>query len=565
MTQPLRKSVLDSWHRSVTWSVDSGILGADYLEDFPRDMRLLEAAEAVLAPIVRRFDALGIAFILADASGRIIQRWTSERRLIKELETVNASVGHTYAEDVVGTNAIGTVIELGQTLRLDAQEHYAEAFHGFSCIGVPLRDPVTRRLRGVLDVTARADHESQLITLVAEQVAEKIVMHLQEGADSHERVLFQHFTRERHRASGIAAIGPRTLIADPRAARLLSDLSSTELWHFAGNVLGSTEPQQRSFTGSDGQSLDARAVTVADGDEPVGVLVRLQETLPPVSLDQGRKTPAGSSYACEHLVGRSAGFLASVARARKVFEEGPVAIRGERGSGRQALAADLYHHSGMRDVRFLNGETSFGGASGDWMKTLDVPRDTISGALVFRNADLVPRQALEDVARFLGSMVSSGWRIVLTVGPDADPGAEVLTGICAELVDIPDLESREGDIELLTNAFALPKRVSSETHLLLRRMVWARNIAQLRNVVETLCRSTEGMLITPDCFPPELLENATRRRLSRLERLELRAILQAMAECGGNRQEAADLLGVSRSTLYRKLRDAGINTDHSAI
>ena len=280
-TQPLRKSVLDSWQRSVSWSVDSKTLAVDFLEDFPRDARLLDAAESVLAPIISRFDALGIAFILADATGRIMQRWASGYGLIKELETVHASAGHTYAEDVVGTNAIGTVIELGQTLRLDAQEHFTEAFHGFSCIGVPLRDPVTQRLRGVLDVTARADHNGQLITLVAEQVAEKIAMRLQEGVDNQDHVLLQHFSRERHRASGIAAIGPRTLMADPRAARLLSMLSSAELWHFAGTAMRSKQPLQRAFAGPEGQALETRAAMVTDGNEPIGVLIRLQETALP--------------------------------------------------------------------------------------------------------------------------------------------------------------------------------------------------------------------------------------------------------------------------------------------
>jgi transcriptional regulator of acetoin/glycerol metabolism len=52
---------------------------------------------------------------------------------------------------------------------------------------------------------------------------------------------------------------------------------------------------------------------------------------------------------------------------------------------------------------------------------------------------------------------------------------------------------------------------------------------------------------------------------SGLQRLEAEAIARALAGCGGNKREAARALGISRSTLYRKLRAYGLDLERRAF
>jgi DNA-binding NtrC family response regulator len=54
---------------------------------------------------------------------------------------------------------------------------------------------------------------------------------------------------------------------------------------------------------------------------------------------------------------------------------------------------------------------------------------------------------------------------------------------------------------------------------------------------------------------------ATGRRLSELERAEVKTILQAMQKADGNKHKAAEALGIARSTLYRKIRSLSIDLD----
>jgi transcriptional regulator of acetoin/glycerol metabolism len=65
-------------------------------------------------------------------------------------------------------------------------------------------------------------------------------------------------------------------------------------------------------------------------------------------------------------------------------------------------------------------------------------------------------------------------------------------------------------------------------------------------------------------LPTELL-HSSRRMLSHLERLELEAIITAMRKAGGDKTLAAANLGLSRSTLYRKLREFHIDLDRTAF
>jgi transcriptional regulator of acetoin/glycerol metabolism len=62
--------------------------------------------------------------------------------------------------------------------------------------------------------------------------------------------------------------------------------------------------------------------------------------------------------------------------------------------------------------------------------------------------------------------------------------------------------------------------------------------------------------------PADVRRAAPRRPLTRFEQAEMHAVLDALTETNGNKRDAAALLGISRSTLYRKLQQAGVELDN---
>jgi two-component system response regulator HydG len=134
---------------------------------------------------------------------------------------------------------------------------------------------------------------------------------------------------------------------------------------------------------------------------------------------------------------------------------------------------------------------------------------------------------------------------------------------------IPALRERREDLPLLVDHFvrtsALAKKrgvgVSDAAMRVMQRYPWPGNVRELRNVIERaliLCDSGE---IEPEHLPlnvrheqaaPHALEDGSRPTLEEMERAY---ILQVVEECRGHRHQAADILGISERSLYRKLKE----------
>ncbi len=114
-----------------------------------------------------------------------------------------------------------------------------------------------------------------------------------------------------------------------------------------------------------------------------------------------------------------------------------------------------------------------------------------------------------------------------------------------------------GDAEV--PAHRLVESLTADVHARLLAYPWPGNVRELRNVIEYAFAIGEGPTITADELPPELRGEAPRRS-ARLQDLspqdEDRArIIEALRSAGGLKSRAAELLGISRTTLWRKMRE----------
>jgi len=89
---------------------------------------------------------------------------------------------------------------------------------------------------------------------------------------------------------------------------------------------------------------------------------------------------------------------------------------------------------------------------------------------------------------------------------------------------------------------------------------WPGNVRELQNVVEHAVILAKGDMITEIDLPQSLKETFPRTHadIASLKDTEKNLILKVLKEAGGNKYQAAKKLGITRSTLYGKLRRYGI-------
>jgi two-component system, NtrC family, nitrogen regulation response regulator NtrX len=146
---------------------------------------------------------------------------------------------------------------------------------------------------------------------------------------------------------------------------------------------------------------------------------------------------------------------------------------------------------------------------------------------------------------------------------------------------VPPLRERVEDIPLLavhfvehySRHYGSPKRLGPETLALLQRQRWPGNVRELKNMMERLVILVQGDDITPQDLPPTLHGGIDSRPAEPTpdfdslkegrEHFEREFILRKLREAGGNVVRAAELLGLERSNLYRKMRAYGIRGGES--
>ena len=92
---------------------------------------------------------------------------------------------------------------------------------------------------------------------------------------------------------------------------------------------------------------------------------------------------------------------------------------------------------------------------------------------------------------------------------------------------------------------------------LLVRSTWPGNVEQLGQVIRRIVQRRRVGAIMPRDLPPECW-TVSRRLLSPLEAMERDAIVQSLLDTDGNKAKAAESLGMSRATIYRKIHEYGI-------
>ncbi|WP_232756646.1 sigma-54-dependent Fis family transcriptional regulator [Thauera phenolivorans] len=598
-----------SWARSqdaglspVGRNLDAERLSASHLRHaLDRHQDFIAHAQPVMEYLYAQVEASHSMVILADDRGLLVHAM-GDADFLGKAERVALAAGASWHEQQRGTNAIGTALAERVPVEIHGAEHFLERNSFLTCAAAPILDP-GGRLLGVLDISG--DHRSQhphthgLVRTAARMIENGLIR------GRHRRDTLVHLHRQ---AEGLGSVAEGLLALSEDGWIIGANQAALAMLGLDTPDLGATPLAW---------VLAARLEDLADwgrrrGPQPMRVNTRRGEPLF-VQIDAGKASipapacvrPGEPQDALAALDTGDARLKAVLEKARKVAGKAiPVLIHGESGAGKELLAQAI-HRSGPRrqaplvavncaalPENLIEAEL-FGYAPGAFT---GAHKDGNPGRLREADGGTLFLDEIGDMplalqCRLLRALQD---REVTPLG-GGKPVAVDFALICAThrcLRDEVEAGRFRADLYYRLNGLTLslpPLRERSDFAALIDRLMremapgrtlsvapavarafaayaWPGNLRQLANALRTASalldegEETIDWEHLPDDLAAELRSPRTvmaDAAPDKLRELSLLAIRRAIEAAGGNLSEAARRLGISRNTLYRKLKQIG--------
>ncbi|MFI6856619.1 SpoIIE family protein phosphatase [Streptomyces sp. NPDC050416] len=189
----VRTSILNSWRRSRSLGLSPDQTDLPYREDFDPGGRIVRAAVPVLDRLQDAFSGSQVNISVADANGTVLLRRFGDPAMARNLPAIQRVPGFVFAEQVAGTNGIGLALAERQLIRVYGAEHFAERSQGSACVAMPVRDPLSGRIEGVLCFGYPRSFEQPALGAAIRRAAENIERRLLGQSSAHERALLRTY------------------------------------------------------------------------------------------------------------------------------------------------------------------------------------------------------------------------------------------------------------------------------------------------------------------------------------------------------------------------------------
>jgi transcriptional regulator of acetoin/glycerol metabolism len=565
-TGAVRDAILASWWRSRRWNVAPDHVRMQYRHDTDLDTPLARSAMPVLRNLLEHLDGQPISVILTDAKGLVLTRLTADKALEQRLERVQLAPGFSYAEEFVGTNGIGTALEGGRPTHVFGHEHYAENLESLACAAVPIQDPISGKTVGAVDLTCWRKDAGQLLIALAKTTSDQIRQALLMDGGEREYRLLQAYLKACRRSNGIVlALNGDVVMSNDQAQLVLEPVDRSALLQHAADALAAGETGAVSVELPSGGSARLRCRPVSADDRGAGAVAHVQLVDPESSATAVR--PARSPrIVLPGLVGSGSLWVRACQQVDAAHESGEwFVVDGEPGVGKLSVVRGVHHRRSpavgfhVLDTRDADAPT--------WLDAVARELAGSRGTLVLRHVDELSGEPLRGLTAVLAQARESGptARVVATsTARTPDPDLSALLAHFPRSLTVPPLHHHVEDLHELV-PFLLGRlqdnglTCSSGAMQILIRFTWPGNVAQLVRVLRRVVRTRRSGVVEPDDLPPEC-RTVTRRVLSPIEALERDAIVRSLIDSNGNKAVAAQGLGISRATIYRKIHDYGIVT-----
>lgn len=534
--------------------------------------------------------------MLADDQGRLLQSW-GDQRFIEPRQAAGFVAGASWLERYTGTNAIGTALSCGQAVHIQHDEHFLKANRFMTGSASPIFDE-QRRMIAVLDVSSDSylppAHTLGMVKMMSQSVENRLILKL--FSDQYHLLSFNTSLDNLDSPwAGLVVFDEQGHVVS--ANRRADNLLGQPLTYGAIEQLFDV-PLQQLLNQPDGQPFSLRT----SSHYRFHARVRRPVRPAPIQPRDFRPQVAQSTPQEPHLHALSMGDLRmdkAIRQAERLLEKDiPILIQGETGAGKEVFVKALHHASSRASQPFIAVNCAaipaelveselFGYEKGAFTGAsqkghIGLIRKAHKGTLFLDEIGDMPlrvqarllRVLQERCVQPLGSselhpvdvrLVSATNR---PLRQDVDSGqfrADLYYRISGLNLELPPLRERSDKQALFQKLWEQHREphqragISREVLELFQHHPWPGNLRQLSSVLQVALAMADDQPIRAEHLPDDFfLDLPTDTHQPAHPEPESEDLASQYQACGGNISYLARHLGLSRNTLYKRLREQGV-------
>jgi DNA-binding CsgD family transcriptional regulator len=176
-----REATIESWRRAAALGLRPDRLAPRCDDELGAESTLERLATAVLDDLADDLAGTDVSVVLADSRGRILTRRVPDRHEAARLDQVKLMPRYNWAFEHAGTNGLSDALRRGAPSWASGGEHFCDALTDMTTVGVPIGDPLSTQIVGVLAFVCSVAAANSLLLPMASRAARDIEQRLLRG------------------------------------------------------------------------------------------------------------------------------------------------------------------------------------------------------------------------------------------------------------------------------------------------------------------------------------------------------------------------------------------------
>lgn len=593
--------VRDSWSRCENYGLTQHSIpsfrraGGSEIDDLLQGQQnLVQTTQREVLPFYENIlSNSNCLILLADSHGQLLQSW-GDRRFVEPGQREGFCPGASWMEQDTGTNAIGTALASGQAVHIQRDEHFLKANRYLSGAASPIYD-ASRQLIGVLDVSSDSylppSHTLGMVKMMSQSVENRLILNL--FHDDYFQLIFNtgQDTLDSQWAGLVIFDDAGQIVSANRRADSLLGVS---LSHMSIEQLFDV-PLLQLLNQPEEQPLLLRTL----GRQRFHGILRRPRKPRSQPRDFRKMADTAKVVNLNHMDHGDPRIHKALLQAQRMLEKDiPILVQGETGVGKEVLVRALHAASSRAKAQLIAVNCAaipaelieselFGYEKGAFTGAHQKGRTGLirkadKGILFLDEIGDMPISLQARLLRVLqdrcvqplggGEPYPVDFRLICATNrslrQDVDSGqfrADLyyrINGLNLELPALRERSDKQALIHRLWEQHREPRQTagfSPEVLDLLQRHPWPGNMRQLSSVLRVALVMADEQPIRAEHLPNDFFIDLPSEAASEMGMAPSSADLASQYQaCGGNLSHLARHLGLSRNTLYKRLRAHGL-------